>query len=595
MELPTTINTTNENSTKASPIEGFQGEPRILIAAIVEVIICIVGSTGNLLTCLAVMRNSTLQFATNFFIVSLAVADLLVCTILVPMRASQHFSFFLGKNGIHPLAVKVAGFLGRVNIVASICSLAALSIDRCIAIKYPMRYRFDIRYATRRVLGVIFGFWVYAIVFTSLPYVPGITDDVFLIGFIVFVLFVTFIIMLAYFRIFHVANQSRKRRKVGAVDFDLEEKTAKHKNSKKSLHVHFSTSSLCHDVSVIGRNSGNQRKPIKSQCSKSMFRASAARRFSGVPPRARSSSSAEIMEAQTQTNKMLLQCSKGVSQVFEFLPIETPNNSIYGHSNENANTNVHDETRTVKTLPELSRCLQHSASFPTSNRSAPSKKEAFIISVSKENSETLSLTALPTQSADLHMLNENKSAEDYPFHPSQLQGSSVSTEKALSVQSKHVIDVQERNTLNSKEDSVQVDLRAAQNLSSTNDPEEQRRAKRDRHKDHKTTKTIGIVIGAFIALVYPRIIMILYHYGNKSTPASLLAKFWVRILLYANSAVNPLLYAWRMRDFRIEFRKMIVWLFRCRRLIQRDVQIHPSQTVSIQSTTALSTDIAVSH
>lgn len=354
----------------------FGSETRVLVAAIVEIFLCVFGSVGNFLTCFAVFRNRRLQFATNFFIVSLAVADLLVCTILVPMRAAQHFAFYTGRE-ISKLTVQVAGFIGRINIIASICNLAALSIDRCIALKYPMRYRFSIRFATQRVCYVILSFWIFAIVFTSLPKIPGLSDDVFLIGFIVFVLLVTFIILVAYFRIFHIANQASKRgkhRKVRFIEINVESK------------VH---------------------------------------------------------------------------------PLETG-------------------TGNLKITDAL-----------------PNGREAF-----RERPE------VPVPYGDRSM-------------------------------------------------------------------------RREQNQDRKTAKTIGIVIGAFIILVYPRIILILYHFGAAATPSSKLAKFWARILLYSNSVVNPMLYAWRMREFRNEFSRILLKCFRIGRVKEKGMttQAQGNASMTLSSTT----------
>ena len=54
------------------------GDERVLLAAIVEIILCFVGTLGNLLTCLAVLKKKGLHLATNYFIASLALADFLV-------------------------------------------------------------------------------------------------------------------------------------------------------------------------------------------------------------------------------------------------------------------------------------------------------------------------------------------------------------------------------------------------------------------------------------------------------------------------------------------------------------------------------------
>lgn len=64
-------------------------------------------------------------------------------------------------------------------------------------------------------------------------------------------------------------------------------------------------------------------------------------------------------------------------------------------------------------------------------------------------------------------------------------------------------------------------------------------------------------------LVYPRIILILYHFATPETKESKHARFWIRILLYSNSVVNPGLYAWRHKEFKREFKKILLRFWQC--------------------------------
>lgn len=59
------------------------------------------GATGNILVCMAVWRERRLQTATNYFLLSLAVADLLVCTLVMPFGIIYEF---YGKFYLESLA-----------------------------------------------------------------------------------------------------------------------------------------------------------------------------------------------------------------------------------------------------------------------------------------------------------------------------------------------------------------------------------------------------------------------------------------------------------------------------------------------------------
>lgn len=59
----------------------------------------IAGTLGNILVCLAVWLERPLQNVTNWFLVSLAFADLIVSTIVMPFGAT---AAFLGRNTYQP-------------------------------------------------------------------------------------------------------------------------------------------------------------------------------------------------------------------------------------------------------------------------------------------------------------------------------------------------------------------------------------------------------------------------------------------------------------------------------------------------------------
>ncbi|XP_053671438.1 dopamine D2-like receptor [Anopheles nili] len=92
---------------------------------------------GNVLVILAVCRERTLQTVTNYFIVSLAIADLLVAVVVMP------FAVYVLVNGAWSLPNFACDFYIAMDVIcstSSIFNLVAISIDRYIAVTQPIKY-----------------------------------------------------------------------------------------------------------------------------------------------------------------------------------------------------------------------------------------------------------------------------------------------------------------------------------------------------------------------------------------------------------------------------------------------------------------------
>ncbi|KAG7516496.1 adenosine receptor A2b [Solea senegalensis] len=99
----------------------------------IEVVIAILSISGNILVCWAVAINSTLKNATNYFLVSLAVADILVGCLAIPFAITISIGIDLDFYGCLFLACFVL-----VLTQSSIFSLLAIAIDRYLAVKIPL-------------------------------------------------------------------------------------------------------------------------------------------------------------------------------------------------------------------------------------------------------------------------------------------------------------------------------------------------------------------------------------------------------------------------------------------------------------------------
>ncbi|XP_075450288.1 adenosine receptor A2b isoform X1 [Ascaphus truei] len=101
----------------------------------VEVVIAVLSVVGNVLVCWAVAINSTLKNATNYFLVSLAVADIAVGLLAIPFAITISIGFTIDFHGCLFFACFVL-----VLTQSSIFSLLAVAIDRYLAIKIPLSY-----------------------------------------------------------------------------------------------------------------------------------------------------------------------------------------------------------------------------------------------------------------------------------------------------------------------------------------------------------------------------------------------------------------------------------------------------------------------
>ncbi|KAJ7994077.1 hypothetical protein DPEC_G00262190 [Dallia pectoralis] len=133
-----------------------------VIYVVLELLIAALSVLGNVLVCWAVCLNSNLQSITNFFVVSLAVADIAVGVLGIPFAIVISTGFCSNFYGCLFIACFVL-----VLTQSSIFSLLAIAIDRYIAIKIPLRYNSLV--TGQRAKGIIAICWVLSIVIGLTP------------------------------------------------------------------------------------------------------------------------------------------------------------------------------------------------------------------------------------------------------------------------------------------------------------------------------------------------------------------------------------------------------------------------------------------
>ncbi|KAI9555230.1 NPFG-protein-coupled receptor [Daphnia sinensis] len=99
-------------------------------------VLIMAGSLGNCLVIWAVIRQPTMRTLRNTFITNLAVSDLLLCLVTMPLTLLEIITKYwpLGDSVI---SCKLAGGLQAVSIFVSTMSITAISLDRYQLIVYP--------------------------------------------------------------------------------------------------------------------------------------------------------------------------------------------------------------------------------------------------------------------------------------------------------------------------------------------------------------------------------------------------------------------------------------------------------------------------
>lgn len=133
-------------------------------SASLSILIALTSIAGNLLVILAVLvdPNKDLRSPFNYFVSNLAFADLIVGCVVAPISVIFHICEGLGVHTIVPIKVLHLTFF--ITCTASLLSLAALAVDRYLAITSPLEYRTKL--STNRVIIASGTIWIFAIGFS---------------------------------------------------------------------------------------------------------------------------------------------------------------------------------------------------------------------------------------------------------------------------------------------------------------------------------------------------------------------------------------------------------------------------------------------
>ncbi|XP_038067146.1 5-hydroxytryptamine receptor 1A-like [Patiria miniata] len=151
-------------TTGKSPSHFPLGQREKAIFLTVDVLLATSIILGNTLVILSVLRERRLRTPTNAFIASLAVADLMVGVIVIPID----IAFALGyATGVEPLACLACSNVLTSMIILSVLHLTVIAYDRYLAITDPLSY--VIKMGRTRISVLIAVAWATAISISAMP------------------------------------------------------------------------------------------------------------------------------------------------------------------------------------------------------------------------------------------------------------------------------------------------------------------------------------------------------------------------------------------------------------------------------------------
>ncbi|CAL9687986.1 unnamed protein product [Knipowitschia caucasica] len=119
----------------------------VLIVA--YIIVFFVSLIGNSLVCFAVWKNRNMRTVTNYFIVNLSFADILVTIICLPASLVVDITetWFFGKT-----LCKIVPYLQTISVSVSVLTLSSIAHDRWYVICHPLMFKSTAQRARKNIV-----------------------------------------------------------------------------------------------------------------------------------------------------------------------------------------------------------------------------------------------------------------------------------------------------------------------------------------------------------------------------------------------------------------------------------------------------------
>ncbi|XP_036337012.1 neuropeptides capa receptor-like [Rhagoletis pomonella] len=144
---------------------------KVLLITIIFGGIFITGMLGNILVCVVIVRHPTMHTATNYYLFSLAVSDLIYLLFGLPAEIFLYWHQYPYLFGL-PFC-KIRAFISEASTYVSVLTIVAFSMERFLAICHPLHL-----YAMsgfKRAVRIIAALWIISLI-SAIPF--GLCTDI---------------------------------------------------------------------------------------------------------------------------------------------------------------------------------------------------------------------------------------------------------------------------------------------------------------------------------------------------------------------------------------------------------------------------------
>ncbi|XP_078365537.1 adrenocorticotropic hormone receptor-like [Oculina patagonica] len=132
--------------------------PHVVILCTVLGVASVLGTLGNSLVLLSIIKFDSLREIPDLFIFSLSFSDFIVTAVYQPLKAYRFAHLQLSSTNVELLTI--TRFLGFLSLIASVTNMLGVTVERLISIRFPMKY--DLVLTRRRAVTTLICIWIFS-------------------------------------------------------------------------------------------------------------------------------------------------------------------------------------------------------------------------------------------------------------------------------------------------------------------------------------------------------------------------------------------------------------------------------------------------